>query len=100
MTDRRPFPGKSVPQRTCIACRQVKSKRELIRVVRTPSGSVEMDLTGRKAGRGGYLCRKIDCWETGLKKDRLAYSLKTGIIPEKRKELLEQIKGLFPETGL
>jgi predicted RNA-binding protein YlxR (DUF448 family) len=57
---------KHIPQRTCIACRTVRGKRELLRIVRTAENHVEADLTGKKAGRGGYLCRARECWETVL----------------------------------
>jgi predicted RNA-binding protein YlxR (DUF448 family) len=55
---------KHIPQRTCIACRAVRGKRELLRVVRTAENRVQADPTGKKAGRGAYLCRARECWET------------------------------------
>lgn len=57
---------KHIPQRTCIVCRAVKSKRELARVVRTLENRVEADPTGKKSGRGAYLCRQRECWQTAL----------------------------------
>jgi uncharacterized protein len=57
---------KHIPQRTCIACRAVRGKRELLRVVRTAENHVEADPTGKKAGRGAYLCRARECWEAVL----------------------------------
>lgn len=57
---------KHIPQRTCIACRAVRSKRELARVVRTVDNHVQADLTGKKSGRGAYLCRQRECWQTVL----------------------------------
>ena len=68
-----------VPQRTCVACRQVNAKRGLVRVVRTPVGTIEIDETGKKAGRGAYLCRTRDCWANALQKKSLDYALKTAI---------------------
>jgi len=53
---------KHVPQRTCIVCQQVRPKRELIRVVRTPAGHVELDPTCKKSCRGAYLCARRSCW--------------------------------------
>lgn len=70
---------KHVPQRTCVACRQVNAKRGLVRVVRTPLGTVEIDEGGKKSGRGAYLCRTRDCWDAALKKKSLEYALKTAI---------------------
>jgi uncharacterized protein len=55
---------KHIPQRTCIACRAVRAKRELVRVVRTSENRVQADPTGKIAGRGAYLCRTRECWET------------------------------------
>jgi predicted RNA-binding protein YlxR (DUF448 family) len=57
---------KHVPQRTCIACRQVKPKRQLVRVVRALDGTVGVDETGKASGRGAYLCRSRTCWEMGI----------------------------------
>jgi len=73
---------KHVPQRTCIACRQVKEKRELIRVVRTPEKTVKIDATGKAAGRGAYMCQNPTCWETALQRGALARALKTEISHE------------------
>lgn len=70
---------KPVPQRTCVACRRVEGKRRLIRLVRTPAGTVEVDPTGRKNGRGAYLHADPACWETALKRKALQHALKTEI---------------------
>ena len=78
---------KHVPQRTCIACRTTEGKRGLIRLVRTPEGQVEIDETGKKAGRGAYLCRVRECWETGLAKKALDNALKITIDPDTRVRL-------------
>jgi len=51
----------------------------MVRVIRTPEGSVVADPTGKSAGRGAYLCAKVECWETGLRKGRLERSLKVSI---------------------
>ena len=73
---------KHVPMRTCIACRQERGKRELVRVVRTPEGAVQVDPTGKQAGRGAYLCRALPCWEQALQGARLAAALKTTLTAE------------------
>lgn len=78
---------KHVPQRTCIGCREIKPKRELIRIVRSESGGVAIDPTGKRAGRGVYLCKAKTCWEAGLKKERLDRALRTKIAVEDRREL-------------
>jgi len=58
---------KKVPMRMCVACREMKPKKELIRVVRTPEGEIVADETGRKNGRGAYLCRSEACLNKALK---------------------------------
>ena len=58
---------KKVPMRMCVACREMKPKKELIRVVRTPEGEIVADATGRKNGRGAYLCRSEACLNKALK---------------------------------
>lgn len=73
---------KHIPQRTCVACRERSAKRALIRIVRTPEGRVELDPTGRKNGRGAYLCDDPACWERALRTDLLARALKTDIDQE------------------
>jgi uncharacterized protein len=75
-------PLRRAPQRTCVACGESNAKRELVRVVHTPSGHVEVDPTGKKAGRGAYLCAKKACWALGLKKHALDRALKTTVSPE------------------
>ncbi len=82
------------PRRSCVACRCVSDKRELVRVVRTPAGPsgterVEVDPTGKRAGRGAYLCRRFACWEAALKKGRLDAALKTKIGVDDRIKLVE-----------
>lgn len=76
-----------MPQRTCVGCRAVLSKRALIRIVRRPEG-VQIDPTGKLAGRGAYLHDQRSCWEKGLK-GALAHALKTELSPEDRQRLLE-----------
>jgi predicted RNA-binding protein YlxR (DUF448 family) len=73
-----------VPQRSCVACRTTTAKREFVRVVRLPTGAVEVDPTGKKSGRGAYLCRQVTCWEEALKRNRLAKALRTTLTEESR----------------
>lgn len=83
-----PSRTRHVPQRTCIACRQTKAKRELIRVVSTVTGRVVVDPAGKSPGRGAYLCGNQKCWEAGLKRARLDRALHTTIEPDDRTQLL------------
>ena len=86
---------KHIPQRTCIACRQARAKRELLRIVRTTDGTIEVDSTGKKAGRGAYLCPVRECWEAGLKGNRLEYALRTKLTLENRQALVEYGRSLL-----
>lgn len=85
---------KHLPLRTCIACRENKPKRELLRVVRTPEGQVLIDPTGKKSGRGAYLCAKLSCWQKALKEHRLEQVFETEISAEDRAGLQEYIATL------
>lgn len=73
---------KHVPLRTCIVCRQTQGKRELVRIVRTSASTVQVDPTGKVAGRGAYLCRSRACWEQALAGHRLSAALKAALSPE------------------
>jgi predicted RNA-binding protein YlxR (DUF448 family) len=94
---------KHIPQRTCIACRTVRPKRELARVVRTLDNHVEADSTGKKAGRGAYLCRQRECWASALSdRGRLEEALKMEgpIDPEDLARLNEFAAALPPRETL
>jgi predicted RNA-binding protein YlxR (DUF448 family) len=78
---------KHVPQRTCIACRQVAGKRSLLRLVRTEKG-VEVDATGKQAGRGAYLHPYQSCWRAVLRGGRIEQALRTRLTEENRQALL------------
>ncbi len=73
---------KHVPQRMCVACRTTRPKQDLVRVVRTPDGSVVVDETGKRNGRGAYLCRQQRCWDAALERDQLARALKVTLKAE------------------
>ncbi len=88
-----------IPQRTCIACRQVKAKRDMVRLVRTQSGTVEIDQRGKMSGRGAYLCRSRECWEAGLNGNRMDYALKTRIAPQNRAQLAEYAETLLENSS-
>lgn len=86
---------KHVPQRTCIGCRKILAKRELVRLVRTPEG-VRVDLTGKAAGRGAYVHNIRSCWQQALK-GPINHALRMEITAEDRQRLMEYIKQL-PEN--
>ena len=58
---------KKIPMRMCVGCREMKPKRELVRVVRSQDGNVTVDFTGKAAGRGAYVCRSVECLERAIK---------------------------------
>ncbi len=82
-----------IPIRTCIGCQCKKPKREMIRIIRTPDGKIEIDRTGKKSGRGAYLCDNIKCLDMALKKNNLNNSLNQDIplqvLDELRKTFLK-----------
>src|SRR5712691_7701374 len=83
-TQKQPQRPKHVPLRTCVSCRQTKPKRELLRIVRTPDGHVMIDATGKKSGRGAYLCARLSCWENAIKKKRLEQEFELTLSEEDR----------------
>jgi len=66
---------KKIPMRMCVGCREMKEKRELIRIVRTPEGEVVLDATGKKSGRGAYVCRRAKCLRLSIKQKQLERQL-------------------------
>lgn len=92
-----PKKQKHVPLRTCISCRETKAKRELLRVVRTPDGHVTIDATGKKSGRGAYLCARLSCWQNAMKRKRFEQEFEVAISDEDRAELNAYIATLPPD---
>jgi predicted RNA-binding protein YlxR (DUF448 family) len=86
-------PVRHIPQRTCIACRKTNRKRELVRLVCLPETGVEVDLTGKKSGRGAYLCPDRECWEIALKMGKLEYALRTRLKPDNKEKLVNYYLG-------
>ncbi|HHZ17022.1 MAG TPA: YlxR family protein [Peptococcaceae bacterium] len=79
---------RKVPQRLCVGCMEMKPKKELIRIVRTPEGEVLLDSTGKKAGRGVYLCVNKECLTKALK----GHKLEKGLQQPLSEEVLERLK--------
>jgi predicted RNA-binding protein YlxR (DUF448 family) len=80
-----------VPQRTCIACRRTDAKRGLMRLVRDATGHVALDPTGKRAGRGAYLCHDPACWEQALKRQGLERALRIEALMPEDRAALEQV---------
>ncbi len=73
---------KKIPQRQCMGCRERKEKRQLIRVVRSPEGDVSLDFSGKKNGRGAYLCPDPNCLKKAIRSKALDRSLEAAIPQE------------------
>ncbi len=80
--------------RQCIGCQEMKSKKEMIRVIRTPEGEICIDATGRKNGRGAYVCANADCLKKAVKNHGLERSLKMQIPPSVYEHLEEEMNSI------
>lgn len=84
---------KKIPQRQCMGCRERKAKREMIRVVRSPEGTVSLDFRGKAPGRGAYLCPSPDCLKKAIRSKSLERNLETSIPPEVLERLSQEMEG-------
>lgn len=84
---------KHVPLRLCLGCQEMKPKKELVRVVRSPDGEIDVDPTGKKSGRGAYICPSLECLELALKGKRLERALEVPITAEVVDKLRARITG-------
>ena len=85
---------KKIPMRMCVGCREMKPKRELIRVVRSPEGEVSMDPVGKKPGRGAYVCRNTECLKRAIKQRQLERQLEVQLTAEVTAALQAAMKNL------
>ena len=85
--------NKKIPARRCVACNEQKEKNNLLRIVRTPEGSIEIDQTGKKNGRGAYICKNIDCLNKIKKSKRLEKNLDISIDDDFYDEIRRTIVG-------
>lgn len=88
---------KHIPLRSCVACRETKPKRELVRVVRVAEDRVEVDRTGKKNGRGAYFCPARECWELGQRRKALNHALSMTVSAHNWEELLVYAREALPE---
>lgn len=84
---------KKMPMRQCVGCREMKPKKELIRVVRSPEGAVSLDFRGKLPGRGAYVCPEEACLARARKSKALERAFETALPPEVYEELETQMKG-------
>lgn len=81
---------KTVPQRKCIGCKNSFDKRDLVRIVRSPEGIVSLDLSGKKNGRGAYICKDEACLVKAFKKKQLDYAFKCKVEEETYEKIREE----------
>ena len=93
-----PVKPKKIPMRMCVGCRQMKPKKELLRVVRSPEGEVSLDPTGKKPGRGAYCCYSADCLKRALKQGQLDRQLDVKLAPEVNQSQPETMNRLLEES--
>lgn len=84
---------KKTPLRMCLGCKEMKPKKELIRVVRNNEGEINIDLVGKKPGRGAYICKNAACLEAAIKAKRLEKAFETAIDAEIYHKLKDQLEG-------
>ena len=89
--------AKHIPQRTCVGCRQVQGKRQLVRVVRQSDGHVRLDFTGKAPGRGAYVHTHGECWQSALSGGRLAHALKLDRIEDADRAELQIYSATLPK---
>ena len=90
---------KKIPMRMCVGCREMKEKRELIRVVRTPEGEVTIDATGKKSGRGAYVCRCAECMKRAIRQKQLDRQLDITLTAEVTDALTAEMNRLEGEQS-
>ncbi len=84
--------AKKIPTRMCTGCGQMKAKSELVRIVRSPEGEISLDLTGRKNGRGSYICKSADCFDKAIKKKAFERAFGVRLSEELANSIREEIK--------
>jgi len=91
---------KKQPQRSCVVCRTVRDKKDLLRVVLTPDGDVVFDPSGKVSGRGAYLCKNPECIKAEMSKSgRLARSLKHNITSEELSGIAKELEALIGDLN-
>lgn len=95
-----PVKPRKIPMRMCVGCREMKPKKELIRAVRSPEGQVSLDPTGKKAGRGAYVCLNADCLKRALKQRQLDRALEAHLTEEATQQLTDTMQRLLLEKTL
>ena len=90
---------KKIPMRMCVGCREMKPKRELVRVVRAPDGTVSLDPVGKKPGRGAYVCKSEKCLNRAIKQKQLERQLEVQLTEEVAAQLRQAVRDLPADGG-
>ena len=85
---------RKIPMRMCVGCREMKEKRDLIRIVRTPEGEAVLDPTGKRSGRGAYVCRNPECLRRAIRQKQLERQLEISLTPEITEALTDEMQRL------
>lgn len=85
---------KKIPMRMCVGCREMKEKRDLIRIVRTPEGDAVLDPTGKKSGRSAYVCRRAECLQRAIRQKQLERQLEITLTQDITEALTGEIEKL------
>ncbi len=84
--------NKKIPMRQCVGCREMKSKKEMIRIIKTAENDIQLDTTGKKNGRGAYVCSSLECLKAADKNRGLERSLKTAVPKEIIDTLIKEME--------
>ena len=90
-----PVKPRKIPQRQCVGCRTMYDKRDLLRVVKSPEGEISLDATGKKSGRGAYVCRSAECLKKAQRSKALERALEIAIPEEIYAALQQQMEGVL-----
>ena len=82
---------KKIPMRMCLGCNEMKPKKEMIRVVKSPEGEISLDFTGKKSGRGAYICKSTECFQSARKARRFEKSFSCKIANDVYEEMENEL---------
>lgn len=90
--------AKKIPMRQCVGCNEMKSKKEMLRILKTPEDEILLDDTGKKNGRGAYICRNKECFELARKNKGLERSFKRAVSSQIYDNLLKEFEKIDEQT--
>ena len=90
---------KKVPMRMCVGCREMKPKKELLRVVRSPEGEIALDFRGKAPGRGAYVCKSAECLKKAIRQKQLERAFECALQDEVKEALMRELQALEENSG-